>query len=152
MNPINCMPVTNLLLRIQDASFPRLTRVDTTDGLTYTSVENILAYYGELKWMYQKWEVLGGLRVENTNHSYVSELSVYLPGKTGSYNYTDYLPSVNVKYKLDDKNDIRASYFSGISRPNYFEYIPVNFSGDYFDQRGNPAIQACSISQPGFTL
>ena len=126
---------------VQDASFPRLTRVDTTDGLTYTSVENILAYYGELKWMFKKWEVLGGLRVENTHHSYVSELSVYLPGKTGSYNYTDYLPSVNIKYKLDDKNDIRGSYFSGISRPNYFEYIPVNFSGDYFDQRGNPAIK-----------
>ncbi len=126
---------------IQDASFPRLTRVDTTDGLTYTSIENILAYYGELKWAFKKWEILGGLRVENTQHSYVSELSIYLPGKTGNYNYTDYLPSVNIKYKLNNKNDIRASYFSGISRPNFFEYIPVNFSGNYFDQRGNPAIQ-----------
>ena len=126
---------------IQDASFPRLTRVDTTDGLTYTSIENILAYYGELKWKYKKWEVLGGLRVENTHHSYWSELSVYLPGKTGNYDYTDYLPSLNIKYKLNPKNDFRASYFSGISRPNYFEYIPVNFSGDYFDQRGNSNIQ-----------
>jgi len=126
---------------IQDASFPRLTRVDTTDGLTYTSIENVLAYYGELKWTYKKWDILGGLRVENTHHSYVSELSIYLPGKTGSYNYTDYLPSINVKYKLNTKNDIRVSYFKGISRPNYFEYIPVNFSGDYFDQRGNPAIK-----------
>ncbi len=126
---------------IQDASFPRLTRVDTTDGLTYTSVENILAYYGELKWRFKKWEVLGGFRVENTHHSYVSELSVYLPGKTGSYNYTDFLPSINIKYKIGDKNDIRASYFGGISRPNYFEYIPVNFSGNYFDQRGNPSIK-----------
>ena len=126
---------------IQNASFPRLARVDTTDGLTYTSVENILDYYGELKWEYKKWEILGGLRVEKTMHSYWSELSIYLPGKTGSYNYTDYLPSINVKYKLSHNNDIRASYFSGISRPNYFEYIPVNFSGDYFDQRGNPDIK-----------
>jgi len=126
---------------IQNAVFPRLTRVDTTDGLTYNSTENIIAYYGQAKWVYQKWEVLGGLRVENTNHSYWSELSVYLPGKTGSYVYTDYLPSVNIKYKLNPANDLRASYFSGISRPNYFEYIPVNFSGDYFDQRGNSNIQ-----------
>ncbi len=126
---------------IRDASFPRLTRVDTTDGLTYTSVENILAYYGELKWEQKKWKIVGGLRIENTNHSYVSELSIYLPGKTGTYNYTDYLPSINIKYQLNLKSDIRASYFSGISRPNYFEYIPVNFSGNYFDQRGNPNIQ-----------
>lgn len=126
---------------IQNASFPRLARVDTTDGLTYTSIENILAYYGELKWKYKKWEMLGGLRIENTHHNYFSELSIYLPGKTGSYDYTDYLPSLNVKYKLNSKNDLRASYFKGISRPNYFEYIPVNFSGEYFDQRGNPNIQ-----------
>ncbi len=126
---------------IQHASFSRLTRVDTTDGLTYRSTEKILAYYGELKWEQKKWEVLGGLRVENTNHYYWSELSIYLPGKTGQYYYTDFLPSVNVKYKFNSSNDLRFSYFSGISRPNYFEYIPVNFSGDYFDQRGNPSIQ-----------
>lgn len=126
---------------IQNASFPRLARVDTTDGLTYSSIENILAYYGELNWEIKKWEILGGLRVENTHHSYVSELSIYLPGKTGTYNYTDYLPSINIKYKINPDNDLRASYFSGISRPNYFEYIPVNFSGDYFDQRGNSQIQ-----------
>ncbi|MDE3212959.1 MAG: TonB-dependent receptor, partial [Bacteroidota bacterium] len=126
---------------IQNASFPRLTRVDTTDGLTYTSIENILAYYGQFKWNKNKWELLGGLRVEHTHHSYWSELSIYLPGKTGSYDYTDLLPSVNVKYSFNTKNDLRASYFSGISRPNYFEYIPVNFSGDYFDQRGNPNIK-----------
>ena len=126
---------------IQNASFPRLVRVDTTDGLTYTSVENILAYYGEFKGEFRKWEILGGFRVENTRHSYNSELSIYLPGKTGIYNYTDLLPSLNIKYKLNRNNDLRASYFSGISRPNYFEYIPVNFSGDYFDQRGNPDIK-----------
>jgi outer membrane receptor protein involved in Fe transport len=130
-----------LFTTIQNASFPRLTRVDTTDGLTYTSKENILAYYGQLNWKIKKWEMLGGLRVENTSHSYWSELSIYLPGKTGVYNYTDYLPSINVKYKLNLKNDLRASYFSGISRPNFFEYIPVNFSGEYFDQRGNPNIK-----------
>lgn len=126
---------------IQNASFPRLARVDTTDGLTYSSVENILSYYAQLKWEHKKWEILGGLRVENTHHSYNSELSIYLPGKTGIYNYTDFLPSINVKYKLSSSNDLRISYFSGISRPNYFEYIPVIFSGDYFDQRGNPDIK-----------
>lgn len=126
---------------IQQASFPRLTRVDTIDGLNYTSIENILAYYGEVKWESKRWEMLGGLRVEHTHHSYWSELSIYLPGKTGTYDYTDYLPSLNIKYRINPSNDIRASYFSGISRPNYFEYIPVNFSGDYFDQRGNPNIQ-----------
>ncbi|MDE3236597.1 MAG: TonB-dependent receptor [Bacteroidota bacterium] len=126
---------------IQDASFSRLKRVDTTDGLTYNSIENILAYYAQLKWVYDKWEVLGGVRVENTNHSYDSKLSIYLPGKSGNYLYTDFLPSLNIKYQLNDKNDFRASYFSGISRPNYFEYVPVIKVGDYFDQKGNADIK-----------
>jgi len=126
---------------IQDANFPRLVRVDTTDGLTYTSTENIAAAYGQAKWLHGKWEILAGLRIEHTNHSYWSELSIYLPGKTGSSIYTDYLPSLNIKYNLDEKNDLRASFFRGISRPNYFEYIPVTFSGDYYDQKGTDSIQ-----------
>ncbi len=126
---------------VDSAYFSRLKRVDTTDGLTYQSVEDILAYYAQLKWEYNKWEVLGGFRVENTNHTYSSELSIYLPGKTGKYVYTDFLPSINIKYKLANNNALRASYFSGISRPNYFEYIPVIKPGDFFDQQGNPDIK-----------
>ena len=133
----NNQPFTTIDL----ASFSRMKRVDTTDGLTYHSIENIMAYYAQLKWVYAKWEVLGGLRIENTNHSYSSLLSIYLPGKTGSYVYTDFLPSINMKYKLNKDNDFRASYFSGISRPNYFEYVPVIKSGDYFDQKGNSDIK-----------
>jgi outer membrane receptor protein involved in Fe transport len=130
-------PFTN----INAASFSRMKRVDTADGLTYHATENILAYYMELKWEHNQWEALGGLRVENTNHNYFSEQSIYLAGKTGSYNYTDYLPSINLKYKLSENKDIRASYFSGISRPEFIEYIPVQKSGDYFDTKGNPNIQ-----------
>ena len=126
---------------IDQATFSRLKRVDTVDGLSYQATENILAYYAELKWNHERWEILGGLRTENTNHNYVSEESIYLPGKTGNYIYTDYLPSVNVKYKLTGDKDIRASYFSGISRPNFIEYIPVIKSGDYFDQQGNSNIK-----------
>ena len=126
---------------IDAASFPRLNRVDTVDGLSYQATENILAYYLELKWQTRKWEALGGLRVENTDHNYVSEESIFLGGKTGSYQYTDYLPSLNIKYNLTDNKDIRASWFSGISRPEFIEYIPVTKSGDYFDTRGNPNIK-----------
>jgi hypothetical protein len=125
---------------IDQASFPRLSWVDTTDGNTYQSKENILAFYTQLKWTSAKWEAVGGVRVENTNHSYNSALSIYLPGKSANYSYYDVLPSINVKYKLSENNALRASYFSGISRPNYFEYIPVVKSGDYFDQKGNPSI------------
>ncbi len=126
---------------IDSAYFPKLNRVDTADGLTYHATEKILAYYVELKWEHKKWEALGGVRVENTNHYYFSQESIYLGGKTGNYVYTDYLPSINLKYKLTDNKDIRASYFSGISRPEFIEYIPLQRSGDYFDTKGNSSIQ-----------
>jgi len=130
-------PYTN----IQNAVFTRFNFVDTVDGQTYQATENITAYYGELKWQHKRWEAIGGLRAENTYHTYWSEESIYLPGKTGQYNYTDYLPSVNIKYKLTENKLLRASYFDGISRPNYFEYIPVIKSGDFFDSKGNDTIK-----------
>lgn len=115
--------------------------IDTADGLNYSAIERILAYYGEFKWDPGKWEILGGLRIEQTHHSYNSLLSVFLPGKSGNYINTDFLPSLNVKYKLSPRKDLRFSYFSGISRPDYYEYIPVDKPGDYFDETGNPNLK-----------
>jgi outer membrane receptor protein involved in Fe transport len=44
---------------------------------------------------------------------------------------------VHFKYALDARQNLRLSYFKGISRPGYFEFIPSTISGDYFDEGGN---------------
>jgi hypothetical protein len=35
------------------------------------------------------------------------------------------LPSVNLKFKLNAKTNIRATYYAAISRPNYYDLVPA---------------------------
>ncbi len=111
---------------------------DTTNGNNYTAIENIGAAYIQGKILIKKaLQILGGVRFENTAQSYVSQLPVTVTGKTGKISYLDVLPSVHVKYMLNAQQNLRLSYFKSISRPGYFEFIPANLSGDYFDEGGN---------------
>ena len=111
-----------------------------TDGNNYTATENISAGYVQAKIMLaDKLQILGGVRAENTSQRYVSQLPPTQVGKTGSISYLDVLPSVHLKYLLDEHQNLRLSYFKGISRPGYYELIPapgVN-NGDYYTEAGN---------------
>jgi TonB-dependent receptor len=110
---------------------------DSTNANNYTAKEKIGAGYLQAKVNISNWQVLGGVRVETTNQSYISQLPVTATGKTGKISYMDILPSLHLKYKLSDRENLRASYFKGITRPGYFEIVPATFPGEYFTESGN---------------
>jgi outer membrane receptor protein involved in Fe transport len=111
---------------------------DTTNGNNYNAIENITAGYIQAKLLaFNKLQIVGGMRAENTAQSYESQLPVSVIGKNGSITYLDLLPSVHFKYALNPKQNLRLSYFKSISRPGYFEFIPANIVGDYFNEGGN---------------
>ncbi len=110
---------------------------DSTNANNYSAKEQIAAAYIQGKINVNKLQIVGGVRIENTNQSYFSQLPVTATGKTGNISYLDVLPSVHLKYRLSDKENVRFSYFRGISRPGYFEIVPAIFPGDYFDEVGN---------------
>ena len=111
---------------------------DTTNGNNYTATENIAAGYIQSKVLINnKLQVFGGVRAENTSQTYASQLPVTVTGKNGTIQYLDIMPSVHFKYALNERQNLRLSYFKGISRPGYFEFIPSTISGDYFDEGGN---------------
>jgi TonB-dependent receptor len=115
---------------------------DTTNGNNYTAVENIAAGYIQGKIVLKnKLQLVGGVRAENTSQSYVSQLPITVVGKTGSISYLDLLPSAHFKYTIDMHQNLRLSYFKSISRPGYFEFIPANISGEYFNEGGNYKIK-----------
>ena len=111
-----------------------------TDGNNYTASEDIVAGYLQAKLLLaSRLQILGGLRAEHTAQAYVSQLPPTEEGRTGSIRYLDLLPSVHFRYALDERQNLRLSYFKGISRPNYFELIPapgINNS-DYYTETGN---------------
>jgi outer membrane receptor for ferrienterochelin and colicin len=104
---------------------------DTTNENNYTAHETIGAGYLQARLqLFRKLQVIGGVRVENTNQDYSSMISSALIGKTGSFVYTDVLPGLHLRYNLTDKQDLRLSYFASISRPNLYDLIPATTNTD----------------------
>jgi hypothetical protein len=99
------------------------------DALNYDFTENVGAGYGQFKFTAGKLQTIGGVRYEHTDQSWLDAEPVTQDGKTGSIKYYDLLPSISFKYLLDDKTNLRASYYSAISRPNFYEIVP-HTSGD----------------------
>jgi len=111
----------------------------------YHAYENVWAAYGMLKYeLSSRFEILGGLRVENTHQNYMSSLNDALPGKSADLNFIDFLPSVQGKYAISKTKDIRFSYFRSIFRPAFADLIPFpdkSGSNDTYLVEGNPYIK-----------
>lgn len=113
------------------------------DALNYMAEENVGAAYGMVKLEYNNLQITGGARYENTDLTWNSHVPQSVKGKTGSISYYDVLPSAHIKYSIDKKMAIRASYYSAISRPNFYEVVP-HTSGDPdadYVEIGNPNLK-----------
>lgn len=112
------------------------------DPLNYDCNENVLAIYGMGKYNLHQLEILGGVRFEQTAFDWITQAPVNVKGRTGDISYSDLLPSLHLKYKLNDrKTQLRSSYFASISRPSFYEVIPYEISEEDFRERGNPFLQ-----------
>ncbi len=109
----------------------------------YTAAEKVTASYGQLRLVRGAWEVLGGVRTEYTDQSYITSLPLTEAANRGGQKYLDVLPSLHLRYALDARQNLRASYFSSISRPSFFELTPHNNAGsvsesNVYAEAGNP--------------
>ena len=113
------------------------------DVNNYRAFEKITAGYGQAKISTANLDVFGGVRVEKTEQGF--DIKTFYPTQISSVrkNYTDVLPSIMVKYKLNNKTNIRASYFKSISRPNYYELVPYGIynSSSSNIEKGNPDLK-----------
>ncbi|QQL49627.1 TonB-dependent receptor [Mucilaginibacter ginkgonis] len=114
-----------------------------SDALNYNFTENIGGAYAQFKFQVGKLQAIGGARYEHTSQNFVDGLPVTQAGKTGSISYYDVLPSLNLKYMIDSRQNLRASYYSAISRPNPYELVP-HTTGDPdadYQEVGNPSLK-----------
>ena len=111
---------------------------------TYTAHEKIGAGYIQAKFMLLKsLQVLGGVRVENTQDEYTTALPLTSTQAVyGNIHYTDVLPSIHFKYLLSNNQNIRLSYFKSISRPGFGDLVPItDNSNNEFTFLGNPELK-----------
>ena len=122
---------------------------DPGNALTYKVHENISGYYAQAKMLFfnNKLEALGGVRIEHTHLTdSLSQNNTIVDGVAGTYDYTDVLPSLHLKYKIGPSDNIRLSYFESICRPGFFELVNYSFGGEDFTEIGNPYLNH-SIAQ-----
>ncbi len=112
-----------------------------TENPLFNDTENIYAGFLEYTGKVGKLSYLAGFRVENTDATYRSNDIATGQPSVGKNNYTDFFPSVQLRYDATDKLVFRAIYSTEISRPGYNQIQ----NGTIVDA-GAPAI---TVGNPG---
>lgn len=110
------------------------------DPLNYDADENVAAGYAMAKLSQNEWEVIVGVRVENTNQGYAMKFPRNVD-PTGRQKYTDCLPSLSLKRMLTDRMNLRFNYARAINRPSFFEIVPYSIINEEYKEKGNPALK-----------
>jgi outer membrane receptor protein involved in Fe transport len=118
-----------------------VTGSEQSDFSNYTAFEDITAGYAEFKLTLGKLDAIGGVRAEGTKQGYDTHPQVLTIFSNERKTYTDLLPSLQLKYRLTDLSNLRASYFKSISRPALFELVPTPTYGEATDITGNPFLK-----------
>lgn len=110
----------------------------------YVIEEQILAGYAMGTFEFDRLTLVAGVRVEQTDVDLegrvVQEDDLTATTTSFSNDYTNVLPSVNVKYEFNDKLIGRAAYYAALVRPAYGEMAPFVEINDDRDEAaiGNP--------------
>ena len=132
----------------ENANFEHL----ISDSNDYITRERVFAGYVQNTITVGHFKVLGGLRIEGTQASFIGTLAkfdssgAFMPPDIqvpGEQTYTNFLPSVQVQYNINGSTNIRAAYGRGIARPNFSDLPPFQLEepGRNRVTVGNPALR-----------
>jgi TonB-dependent receptor len=125
-----------------------------SDAANYNLQERVSAGYIMNTIELGRFHLQTGLRIEatqtrDTGYLVVNDINgnyVSTTPQNGNGSYVNPLPSVQLRYRIDDSSDIRAVYGRGISRPDPYQlvsYITLDQSTNpYTVNIGNPALVA----------
>lgn len=111
------------------------TTLEESLGVDYRVEESVLATYLMGKANIDQLQVIAGFRIESTELD-TEGASVVFDEENGSgdaefditkqsKNYTDVLPSINLRYEMSENMIARAAITSGVSRPNFKDVAPI---------------------------
>jgi outer membrane cobalamin receptor len=107
----------------------------------YKADEVVYAGYVMARFKRDKWEAGGGLRVENTSTDWNITVRSPTAPSSGNQTYQDFLPSIYLKYRLGERQNLHFAYFRSINRPNYYELVPAKTPGSDAVAVGNDSLQ-----------
>ncbi|RZM19051.1 MAG: TonB-dependent receptor [Pedobacter sp.] len=118
----------NLSLFQPDQTYIR----QNTDPDTYYGNETLGATYVEGKLTLNKLDIITGLRYENTGFTYNGNIvsfddkGAYVSTNKVAVNagFDGFFPSLNLKYAIDQRTNVRAAATRSLSRPGYYDLVP----------------------------
>lgn len=117
---------------------------------SYTASEDLYAAYAMADYTFdllgEGLRFIGGLRIED-NTQRLNSFSTNDSPVEVNRPITDFLPSINLVWKANDKTNFRASASQTLTRPSLREFAPFAFY-DFLQQaliQGNPQIQRALI-------
>ncbi len=98
---------------------------------SFSGSERILAAYVMNTKQVGAWMINVGLRVEETHDDYTGHVlttdslgNTGLSTTSGTKDYTDLFPSIQIRYAIDATSNFRVAVTRGIARPNYSDLVP----------------------------
>lgn len=113
--------------------------------LNYDSKERIGAAYGMVTLTSEHGELVAGFRAEHTNQLYTMLQRFETTGSLGEQSYWDYLPSVSLRWIVNNKMNLRLNYYKSINRPGFYELVPYQIDGEDYTEKGNPLLKRTRI-------
>jgi TonB-dependent receptor len=114
----------------------------------YEASEDISAAYFRLDARWDRLSMIAGARYEYTDAEgraaeFNADTGIATP-VVSSRTYGEFLPSVHFRYEFDEDTILRWSYSTGLSRPNFNQFVPrlVISEDDREVEAGNPNIRA----------
>jgi outer membrane receptor protein involved in Fe transport len=109
-----------------------------SDLFKYTENTQALYFSGNKNWANNKWEMQLGLRMENTQ---IEGNSITTSTVTKN-DYTQFFPTLYLKYAPTQNNSYSLNYSKRISRPNFGQLNPFKwYTSPYVYSEGNPYLQ-----------
>jgi hypothetical protein len=116
-------------------------RGSVATALNFDASEKTSAGYLQGKLLPERWEIIGGVRLEHNVQGYKMKFPIGEDRPDGGQTTTDVLPSLNLKYKANARTNLRASYFRSVNRPGFFEIVPYRIVQEEYQERGNPDLR-----------
>lgn len=116
---------------------------------TYTGDHDVLGAYAQTDWVWNRWRLIGGVRVEDSDQTVITlnRFQEGTPPIVTELADTDVLPSLSLVYQLSNQTNLRVSASRTVNRPEFRELAPFQFThvvgGTTFE--GNPELQRATI-------
>ena len=108
---------------------------------TYHAYEQIGAEFLAARYRQGRLDWVGGLRRESTLQDVTSNVDPALSyGQHVRISYADWLPSLQGRYVLDGKDQLRFSYYKGLARPALSDVTFFSLTEEDYNLAGNPFI------------